>query len=109
MIDGVKMEDWDFVFEPENPNCEKKLNDILDIYFENKRNNISSLKEKINLNFLEKEVRRKGLCDNTWIVNLPNTYGHQRSFHIFNYMKKQQIELQYGRFNEMLDSLRYNK
>ena len=35
MIDGVKIEDWDFIFTPDDPVCEIKLNNLIDLYFEN--------------------------------------------------------------------------
>lgn len=116
MIDGVRVEDWNFIFESENPNCEVKFNNIIDKYFENakdelfKKNGIvGGMVELPKLDSLKTYVRRKDISDATWVIEIPPPGGYKPVYPSSKMGKKDKIINQYERFTDMLNTIRYNK
>lgn len=117
MIDGVKIEDWDFIFTPDDPVCEMKLNNLIDLYFENAEekkyssfNVFDILEAYKDINYLKTYVRRKDICDAMWIIDLPSLSGYKKNFPvgdsaISRVLKRDAIIEQYHRFVEMLETL----
>lgn len=117
MIDGVKIADWDFIFTPDDPVCEMKLNNLIDLYFENAEkkkyssfNVFDILEAYKDINYLKTYVRRKDICDATWIINLPSLSGYKKNFPVGNsaisrILKRDAIIEQYHRFVEMIETL----
>ena len=110
MIEGVKIEDWNFIFETQDPEYDRKLNRIIDLYFENKRTEIQKIKNPLSklrkmrqLHYYKTHVRRQERLDEAWLTEIP-TYGlYKRQIPITKAGKKILIKDQIEPFASMLE------
>ena len=84
MIKGVSIEDWSFIFETQDPEYDRKLSKIIDLYFKNMELEIQKIKNPLSkfrrvsqVNYYRNFVRRQGRFDDTWMTEIP-TYGLYR-------------------------------
>lgn len=118
MIDGVKIEDWDFIFTPDDPVCEIKLNNLIDLYFENAEitkyaafDIFDILEGYRDFSYLKTHVRRKDIYDATWLIYIPlKGGGPSEVFNVGDFMLKTwYINAQYHVFVNMFDTLGITK
>ena len=112
MIDAVSIEDWDLLFEDYRPEFEKKLNNIVDRYFEHANEEAETLKTPLerfkrsaDIHFLKSHIRRKGIFDDTWLLNIPTINRYKTASPITKYGKMQQLKNQAIVFTNLLSQI----
>ena len=113
MIEGIKIKDWDFIFDQEDSDIDKKFNDIIDKYFDNAENEASKITNPLikmrkfsQIRYYKTHVRRKGRLDDGWLLEIP-TYGlYKRQIPITKIGKKQLIKDQIVYLADMLSLIR---
>ena len=112
MIDGIKNEDWDFIFDANDTKYDTKLNNILDKYFaytDDKiskiKNPLKSLKKGSQINALKIYVRRMGR-DDKWLLEIPTIGTFRVAMPITEEEKKKVLKDQIVVFARMMESIR---